>query len=195
MSSEPSPRRRPTSSANQPSVSPLRRIVRIAASIVNVGSDVLPARNVGGESNMDSPLVGDVVYQLVLAGQVRSESKFANSIPPPSLYPSSLGSSEMNKYRHAMRVVDKVISLDEVIGFDAIFRAAEHDLVQVTAARETLNNAVVSWVLSCEGKEPNARNKKARVSGIGNRVIKLVKENPNLLGSTQRGIVGFLLGH
>mmetsp|Transcript_16113 Transcript_16113/g.46243 ORF Transcript_16113/g.46243 Transcript_16113/m.46243 type:complete len:588 (-) Transcript_16113:47-1810(-) len=219
-SESPPRRRRISSSASQqapvPPVSPLRRIAQMAASIIGgssdssdsrtrndaVGSDVLPARNAasrsssnaGGDGNKDSPLIGDVVYQLVLAGQVKPESKFANSIPPPSLYPSSPDSSEMNKYRHAMRVVDKVISLDEEHGFDAMFQAAEPDLVQVSAAREKLNNAVVSWVLEQEGKIPNSRNNKARVSGMGNRVIKLVKANPNLLGTTQRGIVGFLLG-
>ena len=92
-----------------------------------------------------------------------------------------------------MRVVDTVISQDEDL--NSVFRAAEPNMVAVVAEKDRLNTAVVSWVLGHEGKQANSRNNKAKVSGIGNRVMALLKQHPNLFGTTQRGIVGFLLGN
>ena len=207
-----SPNANQQSAAAPAPVSPIRRLVQMAASMVGgsgrpaaartindaVGGDVLPASaaassSAGGEGNKESPFIGDVIYELVVAGQVQQDTKFENSVPPPSLFPFQLGSSNINKYRHAMRVADTVISQDEDL--NNVFRAAEPNMVAVVAAKDRLNAAVVSWVLGHEGKQANSRNNKAKVSGIGNRVIALLKENPNLFGTTQRSIVGFFLGN
>ncbi len=144
---------------------------------------------VTGKTNQASPFISDVIIDLVERGMLCNGTAYSSTIPSVTVFgDKAADSSSKNKYLHALKAAEMVMSKEQ----NKLFRSINPDMARVKNEAKIVDKAVVAWVLGKLGEEESNRNNKALVFGIGNKVINLKKTHPDLFTSagTQKRLFG-----
>ena len=116
----------------------------------------------GKKKNQSGVAVSDVVIELARTGRLKSGTAFEDTAPPLNLFPSGLASSEMNKYKFAMRVASAAVTEDQ----EKVFRAAEIDDAELIQNAKALDEGCRNWIAKALGRKAVGKLT-AKVLGLG----------------------------
>ena len=102
----------------------------------------------GKKKNQSGVAVSDVVIELARTGRLKSGTALEDTAPPLNLFPSGLPSSEMNKYKLAMRVASAAVTEDQ----ENVFRAAEIDDAELIQNAKALDEGCRNWIAKALGR-------------------------------------------
>ena len=125
---------------------------------------------VTGKTNQASPFISDVIIDLVERGMLCNGTAYSSTIPSVTVFgDKAADSSSKNKYLHALKAAEMVMSKEQ----NKLFRSINPDMAPVKNEVKNVDKAVVAWVLGKLGEEESNRNNKALVFGVGNKVNNL----------------------
>ena len=114
------------------------------------------------KKNQSGVAVSDVVIELARAGKLKSGTAYEDTAPPLNLFPTGLPSSEMNKYKLAMRVASAAVTEDQ----EKVFRAAEINDAELIRNAKALDEGCRKWIAKALGRKKVGKLT-AQVLGLG----------------------------
>jgi hypothetical protein len=102
------------------------------------------------------------VIELARTGRLKSGTAFEDTAPPLNLFSSGLPSSEINKYKLAMRVASAAVTEEQ----EKVFRAAEIDDAKLIQNAKALDEECRKWIAKALGRKEVGKLT-AKVLGLG----------------------------
>ena len=116
----------------------------------------------GKKKNESGVAVSDVVIELARTGKLTSGTAYEDTAPPLNLFSAGLPSSEMNKYKLAMRVASAAVTEDQ----EKVFRAAEINDAELIRNAKALDEGCRKWIAKALGRKKVGKLT-AQVLGLG----------------------------
>lgn len=161
--------------------SQLHRFVNMARNVVSTTKPQSINKAISDSSKKSKPFASDgktsirvsnVLIEVVNNGSIQGSRKYKDIQPPLSLFPNVISDTKY-KIKMAMSVVDNVITLEQ----DKLFRSKNPDQADVVLAATNIDNSVLEWLASKEGKKVSSRQK-PYVIGVGARASSLLNDAP-----------------
>ena len=161
--------------------SQLHRFVNMARNVVSTTKPQSINEAISDSSKKSKPSASDgktsirvsnVLIEVVNNGSIQGSRKYKDIQPPLSLFPNVISDTKY-KIKMAMSVVDNVITLEQ----DKLFRSKNPDQADVVLAATNIDNSVLEWLASKEGKKVSSRQK-PYVIGVGARASSLLNNAP-----------------
>ena len=143
--------------------SQLHRFVNMARNVVSTTKPQSINEAISDSSKKSKPSASDgktsirvsnVLIEVVNNGSIQGSRKYKDIQPPLSLFPNVISDTKY-KIKMTMSVVDNVITLEQ----DKLFRSKNPDQADVVLADTNIDNSVLEWLASKEGKKVSSRQK------------------------------------